>query len=170
MYSVDHRDTVVKLADVPQSSIGAPCPMMLVGEHHLHLAYYLQNTPTGWDGTSVRIVDQDTGVEPVALVSFKHPLAHFFGPPNDEAFEGHPLASRGLQPYSVFEVRESSWIRRLERMNSVHEHHTHELFAEYRHFVFAFHDTTFECIAESFTVSVHKGSVADVLKTSFKAA
>jgi hypothetical protein len=142
--------------------------MILVDEGHLHLAYYLQNTPAGWDGTSVRAVSEDTAGELVALVSFDHPYAHMFGPPNDEAFEGHPLAVRGLQPYSVFEVRDSSWIRRLERMNSVHEHHLPERFAKYRHFIFAFHDTTFECVSEGFSFSVHTGSVAQVLRMGFR--
>jgi hypothetical protein len=168
MYSVDHKDTVVELDNVPQSSIGAPCPMILVGEDHLHVAYYLENTPPGWDGTTVKVLSEHTGGEPVALVSFTHPYAHMFGPPNDEAFEGHPLKSRGLRPYAVFEVVHSSWIRQLERMNSVHEHHQPERFAEYHHFVFAFHDTTFECVAENFSVSVHTGNVAQVLQLAFR--
>jgi hypothetical protein len=108
-----------------------------------------------------------TGGGPVALVSFSYPYAHMFGPPNDEAFQGHPLESRGLRPYAVFEVLESSWIRHLERMNSVHAHHRPERFDKYHHFVFAFHDTTFECVAESFSVSLHTGSVAEVLRSAF---
>jgi hypothetical protein len=168
MYSVDSKDTVVELANVPQSSVGAPCPMLLVGERHLHLAYYLENRSPDWDGTTVRLVGEDTSGEPVGLVEFAHAYAHMFGPPNDEAFHGHPLASRGLGPYRVHEVLASSWIRRLERMNAVHPCHRPEHFAHYRHFVFAFHDTTFECIAESFKVSVHSGSVAEVLERAFR--
>lgn len=168
MYSVDSKDTVTEIADVPQSSVGAPCPMILAGEHHLHLAYYLQATPAGWDGTTVRIVGESTTGEPVALVEFTHSIAHMFGPPNDEAFSGHPLASRGVGPYRVHEVHHSSWIRRLERMNAVHPCHRPEQFARYRHFIFAFHDTTFECIAETFGVTVHTGSVAEVLERAFR--
>ena len=82
-----------------------------------------------------------------------------FGPPNDETFSGHPLADRGLHPYAVFEVRDSSWIRKLERMNSVHHRHNRERFLEgLRHFVFAFHDSTFECVAHGFEVEVFRGS------------
>jgi hypothetical protein len=164
MYSIDSKDTVVELTDVPQSSVGAPCPMILAGEHHLHLAYYLQDTPADWHGQSIRLVDENTIDEPVALVRFKRAYAHMFGPPNDEAFHGHPLAVRGLTPYSVHEVKDSSWIRRLERMNAVHPYHRPEFFGDYHHFVFAFHDSTFECISESFSVTVHTGSVAEVLK------
>ena len=168
MYSVDSKDTVVKISDVPQSSVGAPCPMILAGEGYLYLAFFLQDTPAGWDGSTVRVVGEDTSGEPVAIVIFNHIYAHFFGPPNDEAFSGHPLASKGLRPYSVFEVRDSSWIRKLERMNSVHPYHRPERFAELRHFIFAFHDTTFECIAQGFSSSVREGSVARVLADAFQ--
>ena len=81
-----------------------------------------------------------------------------FGAPNDEAFAGHPLASRGLHPYGAFEVRSSSWIRQLERMNSVHPFHKPERFQRLKHFVFAFHDSTFECVAESYAISNYEGS------------
>jgi hypothetical protein len=117
---------------------------------------------------TVKVLSEDPGGEPVALVSFTHPYAHMFGPPNDEAFEAHPLASHGLRPYAVFEVRDSSWIRNLDHMNSVHEYHRPESFAKYHHFVFAFHDTTFECVAETFSLSVHTGSVAQVLQLAFR--
>ena len=168
MYSVDHKDKVVELQDAPQSSVGAPCPMILAGEGYLYLAFFLQDTPIGWDGSTVRVVGEDTSGEPVALVAFTHIYAHFFGPPNDEAFSGHPLASRGLRPYRVFEVQDSSWIRTLEHMNSVHPYHRPERFAELRHFIFAFHDTTFECIAQDFSSTVRKGSVAGVLEDAFR--
>lgn len=167
MYSVDQKDTVVELKDTPQSSVGAPCPVVLATEHKVHLAYYLQNIPEGWDGSSGRVMDEHTSGEPVSLVSFRQPYAHMFGPPNDEAFGGHPLASRGLRPYGVYEIRGSSWIRSLERMNAVHPAHRPEHFADYHHFVFAFHDTTFECVAEAFSVSIRTGSVVDVLGKAF---
>jgi hypothetical protein len=168
MYSVDSRDTVVEIADAPQSSVGAPCPMLLAGEHHLHLAYYLEDRSADWDGTTVRVVGESTTGEPVALVEFTRVYAHMFGPPNDEAFGGHPLASRGLGPYRVHEIRDSSWVRRLERMNAVHPYHKPEHFSHYRHFIFAFHDTTFECVAESFRITIHSGSVAVVLERAFR--
>jgi hypothetical protein len=168
MYYVDSKERVVELKDVLQSSVGAPCPMILAGEHHLHLAYYLEHRPDDWDGSTVRIVGESTTGEPVALVQFAGTYAHMFGPPNDEAFSGHPLASRGLRPYAVHEVHNSSWIRQLERMNAVHPYHRKEHFASYRHLIFSFHDTTFECVAEGFSVSIHTGSVADVLRNALK--
>jgi hypothetical protein len=62
--------------------------------------------------------------------------------------------SRGLAPYGEFEVVASSWIRSLERMNRVHPRHDAARFAELRHFIFTFHDKTFECVAKGVSVVV----------------
>lgn len=150
MYVIDGRDRVIELNGLPPSNAGAPCPVILAAEHFLVVAFFLQDTPADWDGTSVRVLGPDSPGEPAAVVRFEQPYAHFFGPPNDEAFSGHPLAKRGLHPYGAFEVLDSSWIRALERMNSVHPYHRPERFAEFRHFVLSFHDSTFECVARSY--------------------
>jgi hypothetical protein len=163
MYEVDKKDRVVSLADVPQSCIGAPEPVVLADEHRVVLAYYGENRSPDWDGTTVRIVGPLTSGEPVAIVLFKDCAAHMFGPPNDEAFTGHPLASRGLEPYGVFRIEDSSWIRRLERMNSVHEHHRPERFWELQHLIFSFHDSTFECVCGRFEIEMLNGSMADAI-------
>jgi hypothetical protein len=168
MYSIDSKDAVVQISDVPQSSVGAPCPMILAGEYHLRLAYYIQERPSDWDGKTVRLVGENTSGEPVALIAFTRPYAHMFGPPNDEAFNGHPLSSRGLKPYRVYKITDSSWLRGLQQMNAVHPYHRREHFAKYHHFIFAFHDTTFECIAETFQATAHRGSVHDILEKAFK--
>jgi hypothetical protein len=160
MYEVDALDTVFELSDVPRPDVGAPLPQMLVTEHRLLLAYLVSEPDPDWDGTYVNIISPETNDLAVALVDFHLPYAHMFGPPNDEAFDGHPLASRGLHPYAVFEVMGSSWIRKLERMNSVHRCHNKQQFmANRRHVVFAFHDTTFECVAKGFTVQTFRGSM-----------
>jgi hypothetical protein len=167
MYTVDDLDIVKERKDIPQSSIGAPFPSLLATERLLHLAYYLEESEDALNCASVRIVGEYSEREICALVRFKNAIAHMFGPPNDEAFQGHPLADRGLKPYAVFEVSNSSWIRMLERMNAVHPNHLPKHYTRYRHFVFTFHDTVFECVAESFDVSVHPGSVSRVLRTSW---
>jgi len=69
----------------------------------------------------------------------------------------------GLRPYSAAEVRTSSWIRSLEHRNRVHPSHRPESFERYRHFILAFHDTTFECVAESFDVQLHRGTPLSAL-------
>jgi hypothetical protein len=160
MYRVDHRDRVVPLTDVPQSSIGAPLPIVLASEYATLLAYYTESSHPSWNGTNPRCVSAATTEDPVAIVDFVGTTAHYFGPPNDEAFSGHPLASRGLSPCGAFEVLDSSWIRLLIEMNSVHSHHSPKLFEYLRHFIFTFHDDTFECVAGDFGFTITKGPLS----------
>lgn len=157
-------DIVVELTDVPQSDIGAPLPIVLSSEHNVLLAFRCQNTPEGWDGSSVRVVNYDTANDPLAIVELGHCHSFTFGAPNDEAFNGHPLYEKGLHPYGVFEVRNSSWLRTMEQRNSVHLYHKPDRFyGRYKHFVFAFHDSTFECLAEGFKCEVVEGSLEGML-------
>lgn len=162
MYEIDEKDQVVPLQDVPQSSVGAPLPLVMADEHRIVLAYYLQVPQPVWDGSWVRMVDPVTSDEPIALVRFDR-IAHMFGPPNDEAFAGHPLASRGLKPHGVFEIRNSSWIRKLERMNSVHPNYQAGRYDKLRHLIFAFHDSTFECVCRGFDTRNTRGSTHGVI-------
>jgi hypothetical protein len=159
MYEVDDKDEVVDLVGVPQSSVGAPLPFVVADEHRVVLAYYLQETAPDWDGSFARMVSPSDGDEPIAIVRFAPSVAHMFGPPNDEAFSGHPLARRGLEPYSASEVTESSWIRKLERMNSVHPQHRPESYRSLRHLIFAFHDRTFECVCRGFDIRLTRGTL-----------
>lgn len=136
MYKVGRRDKVVALDSLPQSDTGAPLPLVVASDNELRIAYISPGNRR--DG------------EVMVTVPFNGAQAHMFGSPNDEAFDGHPLARRGLQPYGAFEIKHSSWIRQLERMNSVHPHRSPELFEGLRHYVLSFDDTTFECVAEGF--------------------
>jgi hypothetical protein len=160
MYRVDHRDKVTPLAGIPASSMGAPLPVVLANEHALLVAYYTESPHPKWDGTNPRSISAATTEDPVAVVDFGLARAHYLGPPNDEAFHGHPLASRGLRPYGAFEVGNSSWIRALAEMNAVHPRHSPALFASLRHFILTFHDSTFECVAKEFDVTVVDGPLA----------
>lgn len=151
MYPVDDLDRVAKLQDVPQSDIGSPEPMVLGDEDSLLLCYLASEPEAAGDGASP--------TWPMILVYFGSVTVHLFGPPNDEAFEGHPLALRGLEPYGAFEVLDSSWIRQLERMNAVHPEHDRAHFLQNkRHFVFAFHDSTLECVAQGYSIERFTGS------------
>ena len=82
-----------------------------------------------------------------------------FGYPNDEAWS-HIPRTRGLA-YGVFEVLNSSWIAELTRLNRFGFPDTPEP-TNKRHFLFLFHDSSFECIARELRVEVsqEKFSVA----------
>jgi hypothetical protein len=168
MYEVDERDRVEPLEGVPQSSVGAPIPFLMADEHRVVLAYYMQVREPGWDGSTVRVVGPTDGEEPVALVRLNGCSVHMFGPPNDEAFRGHPLAARGLRPYGSFRISESSWIRRLERMNSVHPRHRAERYWALQHLVFTFHDSTFECVCQGSDLRTTHGSIGSVIPEMVK--
>lgn len=157
MYSIDEQDRVIELKDVPQSSVGAPLPIVLSDENTIVLAYIIQ------DSSPDTAPDTDRSGESLALVEFELYQSYMFGAPNDEAFSSHPLAARGLHPYAAFRIDDSSWVRQLERMNSVHPNHNPNKFQELKHFVFAFHDSSFECVAKNFRISVHEGTLEGLL-------
>lgn len=163
MYVIDGFDRVELLDDLPQSSVGAPCPLVLGDEYTTVVAYYVESPEPDWTGERVRVVEPEESAEPAALVRFRGVCAAMFGPPNDEAFHGHPLAGRGLRPYSAAEVHESSWIRTLERMNSVHPDHQPEQYAQLHHFILAFHDSTFECVASGYDFELAGGPLDDLV-------
>lgn len=165
MYQVDDRDRVRALRGISQSSAGAPIPVVLRDEHSVAVAYYVDRIDPTWDGSAPpRAVSPTTTEEQIAIVHFKGCLACFSGPPNDEAFEGHPLASRGLEPYGAFEVLSSSWIREMERRNEVHRNHRGGWLAEYGHWALTFHDSIFECVAREFVVEQIEGTVAGAVR------
>src|SRR5688500_18115819 len=125
MYTVDEKDKVIRLEDIPQSSVGAPCPAVF-GDEQIVIANFITQEAVS------RHADDN------AFVKFYPCYAYMFGPPNDEAFSGHPLAGRGLEPYGAFKIENSSWIRQLERMNSVHPYHKPEHFDIWTHYILLF--------------------------------
>jgi hypothetical protein len=129
MYSVEGDIVVISLDDLPLQEAGAPLPFVVASDNDLLLAY------------ETRLGDE------IAVLKFVGPFAHSFGPPNDEALHGHPLAKNGLHAYGNFEVLNSPWVAAAERMNRVHPFHDPRRFAALRHFAFTFHDTMFECLA-----------------------
>lgn len=164
MYQVDQNDEVHELSGIPQSSIGAPIPAVVAGESTVVVFFYAQRVEPDWNGTAVRVVGPDSAGERSVIVRFERCYAHMLGPPNDEAFSGHPLYDCGLRPYANFEVKNSSWLRALETMNSAHPYHRRDSFMkDRRHFILAFHDSTFECIASGYTVEVAQYSISRLI-------
>ena len=146
MYPIDDRDKIVAFGKVPQHSPGAPMPLIIANDVGLLLLYEV--APDGAE---------------LVVLKFTRACAHSFGPPNDEALAGHPLALRGLRRYSTFEVIDSSWVRALERMNRVHPLHNEGRFRRLRHLVFTFHDNTFECIAEDVIVAARQPNTPEAV-------
>lgn len=155
--------------DLPQSSGGAPLPHVFADEHQLVIGYIMQVSEPGWDGSTARIVRPTSDGEACAIMIVERYLAFQFGPPNDEAIEGHRLYQLGLTPYSSFEVLNSKWIADLEIANRVHKQHRPVHFAAYRHIILTFHDSTLEFIAERFAVQQVRGSIRNAVLRALKA-
>ncbi len=167
MYEIDKLDKVIHLSGVPQSSVGAPTPYVLAVEGVAVLAYMTRVVEI-WQMNREELAAKKDFRDEWALIRFAMAHAHVLGTPNDEALSGHPLAARGLQPYGAFRVENSSLIRKLERMNSVHKLHNPERYRKLQHVIFTFHDSTFECVCVSLEVKRTHGLIEEVIPEMVK--
>jgi hypothetical protein len=95
-----------------------------------------------------------------ALVEFEMCSITKFGYPNDEAWSGIPR-THGLS-YGIFEVLRSKWIRELTTLNRYSFPNTPDD-VHSRHFLFLFHDSSFECIADGIRLELVDGPHRNVL-------
>lgn len=145
-------------------NIGAPLPQLLVSGRRALLIFLVRVHDPNWDGTYATMKDPASpDPERLALVEFKRCFSAKLGVPNDEVFHGHPLSGRGLDDYTAQVVKNSRWLAELEKINSVHSQYRPDSWKAYNHYVFWFHDETFECIAESFTTELHECSMPELL-------
>ena len=143
---------------------GAPLPHVIQNDYKTFLTFYVREPDPDWDGSYVIVKDPGDGsVESLALVEFFGCSSAKLGSPNDEVFGGHPLSGKGLDGYTAQRVVNSRWMAELEAINSVHRHYDPARWRNLNHYVFWFHDTTFECVAESFRVEVFRESMVDLL-------
>ena len=68
--------------------------VLFTGSWSAGSAHCLKDVPLSYDGTSIRILSESAGDEPLALVCFEMAYAHTFRPPNDE----HLGAADVVQP------------------------------------------------------------------------
>lgn len=81
-----------------------------------------------------------------------------FGYPNDEAWTKIPR-TRGLS-YGLYEVMDSAWAAEVEQLNRYTD--PHAVLRPERHFLFLFHDSTFECLARDWTLQMSNDRAADI--------
>lgn len=144
--------------------VGAPSPMLLCNDYKTFLTFYVREFDPNWDGTYVKVVDTASGERvSLCLVTFKRCASAKLGHPNDEAQGGHPLYRRGLEGYTAQIVRNSPWLAEVARINSIHPYDKPELWRSLNHYVFWFHDSTFECLAESYEIELFSESMGELL-------
>lgn len=143
---------------------GAPMPHLMKNDRRALLAFLLVEPDPNWDGTYTAVTSPaNEGPEPLGLVEFNGCISAKLGAPNDEVFEGHPLNGKGLEAYGAQRVVNSSWLKEVEKINSVHHMYRPESWCDLNHFIFWFHDSTFECLADSYIVEIHRKSMKELL-------
>ena len=113
---------------------GAPEPVLFATEHRTLFAFY----------ADVRDVVDGSEIQTAEFVGC---TAVKFGFPNDEALHGHPLWGVGLGFYAVHQVEDSTWLKEVRTIQSVHPRSLPTPFADAKHFILTFHDSTLEAIA-----------------------
>ncbi len=143
----EHRPYAIACDCSLSWDVGAPLPTLLQTDQKAFLFFWIA-------------YDDDN----VGKIVFEWCLATTFGVPGDEAFNGHPLYGSGFEPYRAMQVINSPWIERLREVDSVHPHHDPSQYELFKHFIFPFHDTTFECVARSFKASTVNRGLADAVR------
>jgi hypothetical protein len=143
---------------------GAPLPYLLKNDYRTFLVFLLREVDSAWDESNVNIRrPNDPRSSNLAFVEFKRCICTKMGTPNDEVFRGHPLNGKGLKGYCPLRVRNSLWIKELEAINAIHRGYRPDFWSNLNHYIFGFHDSTFECVAESFIVELRTTTIPEVL-------
>jgi hypothetical protein len=144
--------------------VGAPLPFVIQNEYRTLLTFFLRDYDPHWDGSYATVREPaDPTPHSIAVVEFKRCHGSRLGDPNDEVHHGHPLYGRGLDSYTAQEVINSRWLAETEAINKVHSNYNADRWRGLHHYVLWFHDSTFECIAQSFEVSTFDKSLPEIL-------
>jgi hypothetical protein len=154
MYPSDNDSKIVLLAHIPVMENDFPLfapngeePLVVSFLNKIYLIYKINHRVPG------------TPVEDLAIITFQG-TNYRRGWPNEQGLNKHPLAKNGLNAYTISEVINSSWIKQIIEYNS---HNPSEIYKTLRHFIFAFHDSMFECIARDYKIETRNGKFGDIL-------
>lgn len=135
----------LKLGVTPEAAVSGA--VLLQSEYSAFLTFNAQketNEPSPYGGFYT--VDAD-----IVIVEFSGCLITKFGHPNDEAVASIPKYKNLDVAYGLCEVKNSEWVKELERNNSYQFPNTS--YSDLRHFLIFFHDSTFECIAKEIKIN-----------------
>lgn len=144
---------------------GRPRPHVLATDNRALLVFSLRGTPArSVDSRGAFPANRIDPSEFWGLVEFDGCVSVKLGTPNDEVHSGHPLSGKGLEPYCAQRVVNSHWLKELEAIHSVHAMYRPETWRNQSHFIFWFHDSTFECIAHSYRVETYPMELSAMLR------
>ena len=144
---------LIKIEGLFQADPGAPCPLLISDDNNLRLIFYAAENP------DLPTEDQIFPNEPIVELIFKRCSYHSFSPPNDGAISGHPYADLGLYSHNFYELTESDLIAKLKTYNRHHTYDNPNVWDKYHHYLLAFKEQLFECIAYDFEVRKSIGNI-----------
>lgn len=140
--------------------VGAPMPHVWANEHSVFLTFLVADSPM-------------TPTEPVSLtyavVEFLRPVAHRLGLPSEDDQFSHYLYGRGQEIYRAQIVENSPWLREMidmwKKANSEDDDSDEKYWQQHiKHYIFWFHDSTFECLARGYEVHTYHDSINAVVE------
>jgi hypothetical protein len=143
---------------------GAPIPHIVSNGMTTVLTCRASDPHPDWDGTNPRVISPDSTESSKHLqFTFSGCASIRFGRPGDETMSGHPLWGRGLTFYNAHLVHNSAWIAELDATDSVHARPVTLAERGAKHYVFTFHDETFEAVARAVEVEQLVGTFSGLL-------
>ncbi len=146
---------------------GAPCPMVVSGEHHLIVAYYLQQPVLDFDGTNPRMVSEHSDGLKSAAINFLGVIDYRSGRPNvDDAIrlkEFFPI----FQPWSMYVTNMHNWASSL--LDGSDSKIKQLDWPELNHYVLSFHDSMIEVLAGGYRIEVADCSVGAMIASQHDA-
>ena len=136
--------------------VGAPCPLLITDEHSLRLIFYSN------DENQIELRQRDN-IYDQGIIELKFIRHNFFsfGPPNDEALNGHPYYELGLGYYSFYELLDSDLIAKISTYGRHHHFYNPNAYEKSHHYIITFKEQLFECVAHSFEVYKYNDSIYD---------
>ena len=160
-----HEEYVEPIEFPIQWQTGAPLPHLFSNDYKTFLIFMVNEDATQSADKYVTFENLGSApIESMALVEFSNCLSAKLGSPNDESITGHRLFGKGLESHQAQKVINSSWLKEMEATDSVHPYHNHQRWLAKQHLIFPFHDSTFECVAESFKVDLYRTSLHQLLQ------
>ncbi|MBB6127112.1 hypothetical protein [Mucilaginibacter lappiensis] len=141
---------LIEIKDQFVMDVGAPCPLLIADDHNLRLIFYSNDE----DQIELRQRDNiyDQGI--IELKFIRHNFFSF-GPPNDEALNGHPYYELNLGSYSFYELQDSDLIAKISTYGRHHHFYNTRAYEKCHHYILTFKEQLFECVAHGFEVYKH---------------
>lgn len=98
----------------------------------------------------------------VIYVKLVNPYVVTSGGPNDEVIEGQSLYGKGIATCSAFLIENSKWKEEQEKVNRHHRLFCQSRWQRINHYLWTFHDTQIQALAEGFEIQLRDGQLEDV--------